>query len=102
MFEYKIRHAFKTNNLLIEFTGDTSDSSFLKELKSFFEKIGATRTDKKESFDDFLYKMVGDFGEFEVFSDSWGNVSISSEQNQFVIQFLDQKLSENQNFVRIE
>ena len=100
MHRYKVRPGYGSKNLLIEFSTSADRNVFRHDIRSVFERAGATPADSEligmEVFDHFDSPA----GSFTLNEDDWGLFWIFAEENQSAISLLDKHLKDDPKFDR--
>lgn len=103
-YKYRLRPGYGSDKLLLEFLLDSSDSEFGRDLLKALEAINP-KIDSVEDFwmnDELLLNVSSDAGAFLISKDVWDFAFIISENNQCCIKFIDEILSGNSLFKKIE
>ncbi len=104
MFSFRTRPGYKSKNLLIEFLRGSGSDEMVIALKNALKKLNCKTISKEDCWmnDEFIYNMNSQFGEFEISSDSYGEVFIIAETNQIAILEIEKALIESGEFEKEE
>ena len=100
MNKFKLRPAYRSKELLIEFTSGPEKHNFLSVLEAALSPIKAVITNSKDLWmnDEILYEVNSNLGIYQISMDNWGFAFIMSEDNQKLIREIDSILNENPAF----
>ncbi|GGF69653.1 hypothetical protein [Wenyingzhuangia marina] len=100
MNKFRLRPAYGSKELLIEFTSGPEKSNFISNLEKALYSINVKIIGSKDLWinDEMLLEANCDLGTFSISIDTWGLAFIMSEKNQKVITEIDFILNENQDY----
>ena len=100
-YKYQMRPGYGTNELLIDFITDSDNENFINELKELLLKIDykVVKKDDLVMNEEILYTCKSKIGEFQISSNNYGCVFITSEVENCIIK-IDELLQTNKKFVK--
>lgn len=102
--KYYLRPCYGSDKLLVEFILDSSNMNFneniLCALSSIHPKIDSV--DDLWMNNEILFHISSDRGDFLLSKEIWDSAFILTENNQFIIKEIDNILSRNDLFEKIE
>jgi hypothetical protein len=103
-YKYHLRPGYGSNELLLEFLLDRTDSEFEHDLFISLQNINP-RVDKVNDLwmnDEILLYVSSDKGAFTFSRDIWDFAFITAENNQPCIELIDEMLNSSNLFEKIE
>ena len=87
MNKFRLRPAYGSKELLIEFTSGPEKENFISTLEKALNSINVKIIGSKDLWvnDELLFKANSDLGTFSISIDTWGLAFITSKENQIVI-----------------
>jgi len=100
MNKFKLRPAYGSNELLIEFTSGPENGYFITQLEKALSPINVIITSSVDLWinDDMIFEVNSDLGDFKIIIDNWYLGFIISKKNPEVIKKIDSLLNENVDF----
>lgn len=100
MSKFRLRPAYGSTELLIEFISGPEKSNFLSLLETALSPIKIVITGSKDLWvnDEMLFEGSSDLGSFHLSIDDWGFAFLMSKENQNLIIEIDSILNKNPNF----
>ncbi|MGB0429120.1 MAG: hypothetical protein ACPGLV_01510 [Bacteroidia bacterium] len=100
---FRLRPAYKSKELLIEFTSGAERDNFVSSLEKALKCINVKITGSQDLWmnDELLFEATSDLGAFLLSIDSWGLAFIMSKENQILITEIDSILNRNINFKKV-
>lgn len=104
MYKYKLRPAYKTSELLIEFFIKSANDEFFGSFYSALSSLNLEQQSVTDLWmnDEVVIDLNSDQGSFEISIDVWDGVFIMSPNNQNVIIKIDEILSEHIEFTKLQ
>ncbi len=104
MYRFKIRPAYNSSEMLIDFSIDEADDVFFGILYGALQGINPSKIDLKDLWveEDVTLQCDSDLGKFEIVSDIYDLVFITANDNQKVILKIGELLSDHDAFIRQE
>ena len=100
MNKFRLRPAYGSKELLIEFTSGPEKENFISTLGKALNSINVKIIGSKDLWvnDELLFEANSDLGTFSISIDTWSLAFITSKENQIVISEIDSILNENKYF----
>jgi hypothetical protein len=100
MNKFRLRPAYGSKELLIEFTSGAEKDNFIAELENALFPLKTIITGSKDLWvnDEILFEVKCNLGTFQISIDNYGLAFILSKKNQEIIKEIDSILSKNKKF----
>lgn len=101
---YKLRPAYQTNQLLIEFSEGVDNSGFVNDLRFALREIELELIQVEDVWmnDELLYSFNSNHGKFTLSIDRWDYAVILADENPQVVLKIDSILVQNSKFKKIK
>ena len=102
MNKYRLRPAYGTSELLLEFVNGPEKKSFLAELKDTLSELDIETQSIQDLWmnDEGIFMIDSKRGPFTLSIDTWGLAFIMAQDNQDLILKIDAILSVHPNFLK--
>jgi hypothetical protein len=103
-YKYKLRPAYKSKELLIEFFSGVENDAFELDINLALSEIEPEMIKAEDLWmnDEVLNVYNSKIGSYTLSKDNWNNAFIISEENQNGIIAIEQLLMKNPKFEKIE
>ena len=102
--KYHLRPGYGSEELLLEFFPDSSESQFINDLMNTLKGINPF-VDAVEDLwmnDEIVFQVSSDVGSFVFTKDNWGFAFIMADNNQLAIKCINEILKSSKLFVKEE